>query len=185
MRTTHTLATSAGAMLGLVFFGAVNLAQAGNMNGSGKEMGHGPVVNTSGRDGKEMGHGPVVDPRGKDGKYDKDWYKDWNRYGYLYGYPSYGYATEAYATPVVSETPCESHVCSVPVYETPYSYYQPFYGYENYRSWEYYRSYYNRYYSGHREHPLDNSKPTTASSHRTGENLGSTAHHMSAGKGRR
>src|SRR5580700_11403007 len=75
MRTIHTLATSAVAMLGLVTFGT-NLAQAGHPIGNGKDMGHGPVIKNKGTLGKDMGHGPVINTRGKDSKWDKDRYKD-------------------------------------------------------------------------------------------------------------
>ena len=169
MRTIHTLATSAVAMLGLVFFGTTNLAQAGHSIGHGKEMGHGPVINTSGKDGNyDKGH-----------KRDKDWYKDRNRYSYRYGYSSYCFSTETCEQPV-----CEVPVCPEPV-SAPTTCYEPACSYETYRSYECRKPWYDGCYPRHRERPLEDNKPTTASSHRNTENLGSMANHVSGGKGRR
>jgi hypothetical protein len=183
MRTIHTLATSAVAMLGLVTFGT-NLAQAGHPIGNGKDMGHGPVIKNKGTLGKDMGHGPVINTRGKDSKWDKDRYKDWNRYSYRYGYQSYCFTTEECQQPVY-----EVPVCEEPVV-VPTACYEPVCGYETYPSYEYRKTCYDGCYPRHRERPLDDSKPTTASSHRNTENLGSVgshsmASHTSSGRGRK
>jgi hypothetical protein len=52
MATTRKLVTSAVATFGLFILGAVNSANAGHP-GSGREMGHGPMVNSSAKIGKE------------------------------------------------------------------------------------------------------------------------------------
>ena len=184
------LATSAVATLGLFVFGAVNLAHAGH-TGSGREMGHGPMVNSSGKFGKESG-------KFEKNRFDKDrkeWeHRYWNRYTNRYDYclPTCTYPVETCApvceVPVVPQPVCEVPVCPEPVcvpttcYEYPCSY-------DFCKPYEFHKPYYDGH-SWHRERPLDGSKPTTASSHRTGENFGGTgsrsmASHTPSGRGRR
>jgi hypothetical protein len=166
------LVTSAVATLGLFVFGAVNSANAGQPV-SGSQVGRRPVVNASGKIGKESGKFD----KNKFDKERKEWeYKHWDRYSYDYCFPGCSYPVETCA-PV-----CEVPVCREPVFAT--SCYEYPCSYDYCRSFEFHEPCYDSHL-WHREHPLDNSKPTTASSHRNTENLGSMAHHMSGGKGRR
>jgi hypothetical protein len=173
MITMRKLAISAAATLGLFVFGAVNSANAGHPV-SGKPMGHGPVVNSSGK----IGSGKV------DGnKFDKDrkeWeYRYWDRYTCRYDYCS-----PVCSCPVETCAPvCEVPVCPEPVVvptccESPCSY-------DFCKPYEFHRTCYDGCYPWHRERPLENNKPTTASSHRNTENLGSVASHTSSGRGRK
>jgi hypothetical protein len=153
MNTTRKLAISAVATLGLFLFGAA--ANAGHP-GSGREMGHGPVVNSSGKIGKVPS---------KFDKEHKEWeYKVWNRYTcrYEYCYPTCSQPVEAY-TPVC-DVPVESQsVCEVPV--CPETVVVPTTYYEGSCSYAFRKPCYD---SWHHE----SNKPTTASSHRNSENLG-------------
>jgi hypothetical protein len=145
-------------MLGLLFIGTNNQVQAAQAIGKGKEMGHGPVANSSGKGERfDEGH-----------KRDKDWYQDRNSYSYRNGYPSYCISTETCEQPV-----CDVPFCPASVF-APAFFYEPVYCYETYRSYEYREPWYDYCYSRHWDRPMNNSKGTTASSHRTGENLGST-----------
>ena len=163
------LVISAVATLGLFVFGAVNSANAGHPAG-GREMGHGPVVNSSGKIGKESGKFD----KNKFDKERKEWeYKYGNRYAYRYDYcsPVYSYPVETCApvceVPVAPQPVCEVPVCPEPVYVPTTSYAC---SYEFCKPYEFHKPCYDGW---HRERPLDGSKPTTASSHRNTENLGS------------
>ncbi len=149
MITTQKLMTSAVATLGLFVFGAVNSANAGHP-GSGREMGHGPVVNSSGKIGKE----PGKFDKDKFDKERKEW-EYWSRYDYCFPTCSYPVETSAPVceVPVAAQPVCEVPVVVPPCYEYPCSY-------------EFHK---------HRDRPLDSNKPTTASSHRNTENLGGTS----------
>ena len=157
------LAISAVATLGLLVFGAS--ANAGHPV-SGKEMGHGPVVNSSGKFDKER----------REHKY-------WNRYTgrYEYCFPTCTYPVETCApvceVPVVPQPVCEVPGVPTTCYEYPCSY-------DFGKPYEFHKPRYDDWHSWHRERPLDGSKPTTASSHRNTENLGSMASHTSSGRGR-
>ncbi len=184
------LVTSAVATLGLFVFGAVNSANAGHP-GSGREMGHGPVVNSSGKIGKE----PGKFDRNKFDKERKEWeYKYGNRYTYRYDYcsPTCSYPVETCApvceVPVVPQPVCEVAVCPVPVFVPTTCYENPC-SYDFCKPYEFHKQGYDGCYPRHRERPLNGNKPTTASSHRNTENLGSTgsrsmASHTSGGRGR-
>ena len=130
MITMRKLATSAVATLGLFAFGAVNSANAGHP-ASGREIGHGPVVNSSGKIGKESGKFD----KNKFDKERKEWeHRYWNRDTYRYDYclPACSYPVETCApvckVPVVPQPVCEVPVCREPVfvpttcYEYPCSY---------------------------------------------------------------
>jgi hypothetical protein len=161
MITLRNVVTSAVATLGLFVFGTVNSANAGHP-GSGREMGHGPVVNSSGKIGKE----PGKFDKNKFDKERKEWeYKYWSRYDYCF--PTCSYPVETYApvyeVPVAAQPVVEVPVVVPTCYEYPCSY-------------EFHRSFHDR--------PLDSKKPTTASSLRNTENLGSMASHTS-GRGRK
>ncbi len=185
------MVTSAVATLGLFVFGAVNSANAGRPL-SGGEKGHGPVVNSPGKIGKESGKFD----KNKFDKERKEWeYKYWNRYTrrYDYCFPGYSCPVETCApvceVPVTPQPVCEVPVCPEPAcvpttcYEYPCSY-------DFCKPYEFGRPRYDGGYPWHRERRPDGSKPTTASSHRTGENLGSMgshsmASHTSGGRGRK
>jgi hypothetical protein len=175
------MVTSAVATLGLFVFGAVNSVNAGHPS-SGREMGHGPVVNTSGKIGKESGKFN----KNKFDKERKEWeHRYWNRYTCRYDYcsPTCTYPVETCA-PV-----CEVPVCEVPVCPEPVCLPASCYGYpcsyDFCKPYEFHKPCYDGRYPGHRERPLDGNKPTTASSHRNTENLGNMASHVSGGRGRK
>ena len=194
MRTIHTFTTSAVALLGLAFFGT-NLAQAGHPVNRGN-MGHGPVVNSSGTIGKLPSKGGSHESgHGRDKDWNKDWNKDkkyWDRYSYCYGY---GYPTYCCPETPVCEVPvCAGPVCPAPVCEVPVcpepvcvptSCYQFPCSYDYCRSFEQYKHFHDGREPWHSEPSRNSGKPTTASSHRNTENLGSMAQHTSGGKGRR
>ena len=172
MSTMRKLAISAVATLGLLVFGAVNSANAGHPV-SGKEMGHGPVVNSSGKFDKER--------KEREHKY-------WNRYTgrYDYCFPTYTYPVETCA-PVCEVAVVPQPVCEVPVCPEPVC--VPTTCYEYPCSCDFCKPRYDDCHPWHRGRPLDGSKPTTASSHRNTENLGSTGSrsmvgHTSSGRGR-
>jgi len=174
MITMRNFAASAVATLGLFVFGAVNSANAGHPS-SGREMGHGPVVNSSGKFGKESGKFD----KNKFDKERKEWeHKYWNRYTYRHDYcfPACSYPVETCApvceVPVVPQSVCEVPGCPEPTFvpttccEYPCSY-------DFCKPCEFHKPCYDDCHPWHRERPLEGSKPTTASSHRNTENLGS------------
>ena len=188
MITMRKLATSAVATLGLFAFGAVNSANAGHP-ASGREIGHGPVVNSSGKIGKESGKFD----KNKFDKERKEWeHRYWNRDTYRYDYclPACSYPVETCApvceVPVVPQPVCEVPVCREPVFVPTTCYEYPC-SYDFCKPYEFRKPCYDDW---HRERPLDGSKPTTASSHRNTENLGSMgshsmASHTSSGRARK
>ena len=181
----RNLAIPAVATLGMLVFGAVNSANANHPVG-GENKGHGPVVNTSGKIGKESGK---VD-KNKFDKERREWeHRYWNRYTCRYEYcvPGCSYPVETCVpvceVPIVPQPVCEVSVCPSPVvvpscYEYPCSY-------DFCKPYEFHKSCYDGCYPGRRERPLDSNKPTTASSHRNTENLGSMASHTSGSRGRK
>ena len=187
MTTVNKVLFAVTASLSLALFGAINTAQAGHPAGSGMKMSGGSMKGSSGMSkrepGKDRGFEKIKFEKDKK-RFDE--HKYWSRYDYRFRYTEYCY-TPVCEVPVVSvcEMPvspapvCEvpvspAPVCEVPVVPvcpepvcvaTPYCE-APCLPYEYGRRYDYRRDWSR---DGHKK----DSKPTTASSHRNTENLGS------------